>query len=93
MTDAYFIHTGDQLHLLNAGQLELLRGMVARGVSLRTTVRGFSMFPFIRDNDVLTITPGATRLGRLGDVVAFVHPGNGRLAIHRLVAKSSHFEK
>lgn len=86
MSESSFIRSGGELRLSNLGQLELLRGMVARGVPLRTTVRGFSMAPFIRDEDVLTITPLNGRAPRLGEVVAFVQPDTGRLAIHRVIA-------
>ncbi len=82
-----FVLPGGELHLSNPGQLELLRGMVERGVPLRTTVRGSSMSPFIRDEDVLTIAPMHARALRVGEVVAFVQPDTGRLAIHRIIAR------
>jgi ribosomal protein S18 acetylase RimI-like enzyme len=78
---------GRELHLSNLGQLELLRGVVERGVSLRTTVRGFSMAPFVCDRDVLTIAPIGGREPRVGEVIAFVLPGTGRMAVHRVVAR------
>jgi signal peptidase I len=84
----FFTHPGGELHLSNLGQLELLRGMVEHGRTLRTTVRGFSMSPFIRDNDVLTIVPMNTRAPRVGEVVAFTLPNSGQLAIHRIVARA-----
>ena len=83
-----FTRPGGELHLSNLGQLELLRGMVGRGRGLRTTVRGFSMSPFIRDNDVLTIVPMNTQAPRVGEVIALTLPGSGRLAIHRIVARA-----
>lgn len=82
-----FTHPGGELHLSNPGQSELLRAMVERGRSLRTRVRGFSMSPFIRDNDVLTIAPMNGRAPRIGEVVAFVLLDTGRLAIHRIIAR------
>jgi hypothetical protein len=82
-----FTRPGGELHLSNQGQLELLRAMVERGRSLRTRVRGFSMSPFIRDDDVLTIATMNGRAPRIGEVVAFILPDMGRLAIHRIVAR------
>jgi ribosomal protein S18 acetylase RimI-like enzyme len=82
-----FVISGGELPLSNPGQLELLRGMLERGVSLRMTARGFSMTPFIRDNDVLTIAPLNGREPRLGEVLAFTLPDSGRLAVHRLIAR------
>jgi ribosomal protein S18 acetylase RimI-like enzyme len=82
-----FVGTGGELRLSNLGQLELLRGVTERGVPLRTSVRGFSMSPFIRDRDVLTIAPLDSRDPRPGEVIAFTLPGSGRLAVHRVVAR------
>lgn len=80
---------GGELHLSNLGQRELLRGMMERGVPLRTTVRGFSMHPFIRDQDVLTIAPLKNHRLCIGDIVAFIQPDTGRMAVHRVIAKKS----
>ena len=81
---------GQLAHTLprSTGQLELLLGMKERGVPLRTTVRGFSMYPFIKDKDVLTIAPLGDRQLRLGEVVAFRQTETGRLAIHRILKKT-----
>jgi ribosomal protein S18 acetylase RimI-like enzyme len=83
---APFVSHGGELHLSNLGQLSLLQGMAERGASLRTSVRGFSMTPFIQDQDVVTIAPMNGRPPRVGEVVAFSHPDCDRLAIHRVVA-------
>lgn len=82
-----FVHRGGELHLSNLAYLELLRGMVERGIRLRTKVRGFSMSPFIRDGDVVTIAPMDGCVPRIGEVVAFVQPNTGLLAVHRLIAR------
>jgi len=80
-----YVRQGGELCLSSRGQLDLLRAMRERGVSTRTMVRGWSMSPFIRDRDVLTIVPiDSGRLG-VGDIVAFSHPENKRLVIHRII--------
>ena len=81
------VRPGGELHLSNPGQLELLRAMMERCVRLRTSVRGSSMSPFVRDKDVLTIAPMGGRLPRVGEVIAFVLPDTKRLAIHRVIAR------
>ncbi len=81
----YVLH-GGELQLSNIGQMELLRAMNERGVLLRTMVCGFSMYPFIKDQDVLTIAPVTTRQPQVGEVVACTHPAGGRLVIHRIIA-------
>lgn len=83
-----YVTIGGELRLSNPGQLELLRGMAERGVPLRTTVRGYSMTPFVRDGDVVTIVPMAGGEPHIGDVTAVALPGNGRMAVHRVIARS-----
>lgn len=87
-TGSSYVSLGAELCLSNLGQLELLRGMNERGVPLRTMARGFSMHPFIRDQDVLTISPINDRKPRVGDVVAFNRQNTDWLAIHRIVRKT-----
>jgi ribosomal protein S18 acetylase RimI-like enzyme len=84
-----YVTRGSELSLSNPGQLKLLLAMRERSAPLRTAVRGYSMAPFIRDRDVLTIVPTGNQPLRPGDVVAFRHPGNGRLVIHRIIGSST----
>ena len=44
-----------------------------------------SMYPFIRDGDILTL--GRENHFREGDVYAFPHPQTGGLVVHRLVKR------
>ncbi len=44
------------------------------------------MFPFVRDGDMIRVSPLEHPPG-LGDVVAFVHPETGRLVVHRIIAR------
>ena len=81
-----FVAAGGELRLSNPGQLELLRGVAERGAPLRTTVRGFSMTPFVRDGDVVTFEPFGDE-PRVGDVVA-VALSHGRMAVHRVIAQT-----
>jgi hypothetical protein len=79
---------GSELHLSGSGQAELLQAFAEKGAALRTTVHGSSMFPFVRDGDVVVIAPVGARGVKVGDVVAFRHPVRGDLVIHRAVARS-----
>ncbi|MBW1981970.1 MAG: hypothetical protein JRJ12_12200 [Deltaproteobacteria bacterium] len=45
------------------------------------------MSPFIRDGDVITVSPLPRGSLRCGDVLAFVHPATKKLVIHRLVGQ------
>jgi ribosomal protein S18 acetylase RimI-like enzyme len=86
---AKYITYGSELSLSNPGQLALLERMAERGVPLRTSVRGFSMHPFICDRDILIITPVDEYELILGDIVAFTNPDSGRLVIHRIIEKTA----
>jgi len=64
---------------------ELVQATVVKGASFRLKVKGFSMTPFIRDGDILTISPSSTTEITLGTVVAFSHPVNSGLVVHRVI--------
>lgn len=87
--DARFASDAGELRLTDEGQLGLLAAVTGRGAAFRTTVRGGSMSPFVRDGDVVTIEPRAGRIPGVGEVVAFAHPVHGRLVIHRVVARAA----
>jgi hypothetical protein len=76
---------GEALALSGAGLLALMGAAMERGASFRFTARGFSMDPFVRDGDVLTVAAVSARPG-LGRVVAVRAPATGRLVVHRVVA-------
>ena len=62
---------------------ELIRSLLADGMSAEVEVTGSSMWPFIRSGDVITLEPGEPRIG---DVAAVVDPDR-RLLVHRVVAR------
>lgn len=70
---------------------ELLRAVLDKGVPFRFRANGFSMSPFIRDGDVVTVSPLFDVTPHLGDVVAVIQPGTGRLVLHRVVGKKSSY--
>ena len=69
----------------------LLQTILGKGMPVSFTAKGFSMVPFIKDGDVLTVVPLQGTSPGLGDVVAFFHPGTEKLAIHRVVGEKGHF--
>jgi len=73
-----------ELSLSGSAFVTLLRAVLDKGIPFRFRATGFSMSPFIRHSDVLTVSPlpGGPRLG---DVVAFVKQETGGLVIHRVV--------
>ena len=65
-----------------------MRAVLSRGVPFRFRARGCSMHPFVQDADVVTVHPlGKARIGA-GDIVAFTHPGAGKLVVHRVAART-----
>ena len=87
---AFFDKSDSELSLSKEALIELLRAVFGKGLPFRFRAGGSSMHPFIRDGDVITLHPLPENLPRLGDVVAYVQPQNGRLTVHRVVGKTGH---
>ena len=68
-----------------AALAELLRDVMRKGLPFTFRAGGFSMLPFIKDGDDLTLLPLNGVSPGLGDVVAFIHKGTGMPFIHRVV--------
>jgi hypothetical protein len=75
----------DEMSFSGAALVEFLRAVLGKGVPFTFRAKGLSMSPFIRDGDVVTVSPLQDAMPRLGDVLAFVGPGGERLVIHRVV--------
>ncbi len=61
---------------------ELMAAVLEKNVPFRFSASGFSMYPFIKNGDLITLSTGPYRLG---DVVAFINQENGKLTVHRIV--------
>ena len=82
MTGDYVKANQTSQSMPSAAFAELMAAVLDKNAPFRFTAPGFSMSPFIRDGDVITIAPGRLRYG---DVVAFVNPCHGKLTVHRIV--------
>jgi hypothetical protein len=82
-----FVTKAEELPLSGSALLELMRAVLARGTSFRFCARGWSMAPFIRDGDVITVCPFRRARPGVGQVVAFTRPGEGNVVVHRVVAR------
>ncbi len=78
-----------ELSLSGAALAELAEAVLRRGLPFRFQARGWSMAPFIRTEDVISLAPLQGESPRLGDVLAFVHPQSGAFVVHRAVKKIS----
>jgi hypothetical protein len=76
-----------ELPLSGPALLELMRAVLDRDVPFRFRARGWSMAPFIRDGDVISVSPFRGDLPEAGEVVAFVRPDVGNLVVHRVVGR------
>jgi len=52
------------------------------------TVYGNSMFPFIQNGDVITLSPWGKQSPQIGDIVAYEQAGAEKLIIHRLIQEN-----
>jgi hypothetical protein len=75
------------LSLTDSAFQVLLDAVLSRGASLRFRAAGPSMYPFVRDGDIITIARLGGRALGSGEIVAFRHPSSGRLTVHRVVER------
>jgi signal peptidase I len=67
---------------------DLVKDILSQGAECRFQAKGHSMSPFIKDGDVVTISPVLRSSPGIGDVVAFIYEETGKLLIHRVVGKN-----
>jgi signal peptidase I len=67
----------------------LMTDIIGRGKKFRFQTSGSSMSPFIMNDDVVTFCSINSKPIRVGDIVAFLHPINNNLIVHRIIAKNS----
>lgn len=79
--------SGTDLALNGEAFSELLSAVLERGKSLDFRAKGGSMSPFIRDGDIITVSPMQGSSPGAGDIVACRCPNTQRLLIHRIVKK------
>jgi signal peptidase I len=78
---------GSDLPLSGPALVQLLRAVLGKGVPVRFRAKGFSMSPFLKNEDVVTLSPLQSTSPRAGDVIAFVLQGTDKLCVHRVVGK------
>lgn len=84
----FYITKGEELSLSGKDLAGLIQDVIDKGNSFRFKVKGFSMSPFIKDNDVLTISPLVNSVIGFGKAAAFIHPETGKMVVHRVVGKN-----
>ena len=89
MEPAALVRNEGELSLSGAALTELMTAVLAKGKAFRFRARGWSMSPFVKDGDILTVAPLGGRQPRTGEIVAFLHPKTGRVAVHRIVRSAA----
>jgi hypothetical protein len=82
-----FVVKAQELPLSGPALLELMRAVLVRGLPFRFRARGWSMAPFIRDGDVITVSPFRRARPGIGEVVAFTRPGTENVVVHRVLSR------
>jgi hypothetical protein len=67
--------------------IDLIKEVINKTLPFRLKVTGFSMFPFIRNGDVITISPLPFSPPKIGDILAFTVSHGRKLFIHRVIGK------
>jgi len=80
-----FIKKHENLPLSGQALIDLLQAVLNKGVPFRFMAKGFSMSPFIKDDDIITVSPLSADSLRYGQMVAFRHPETKKLSIHRII--------
>jgi len=80
-----FIKPHEELILSAHALGELLQAFMDRGLPLRFRVKGYSMAPFIKDGDVIIVSPLKTTSLRTGHIVAYSDPETKKVRVHRVI--------
>ena len=65
--------------------VSLAKESLQKKIPLRFKAKGNSMFPFIKPNDIITISPLQKNILGLGTVVAITKNNSERLFLHRII--------
>ena len=74
-----------ELSLATADLTGFLRDVLQKGADFRFRASGCSMSPFIKDGDVITISPSRSTDLHVGDIAAFTEAPDDRLIVHRII--------
>jgi hypothetical protein len=85
----YFARTGNELSLSGAAAAKLLKAVIEKGKPFKFKAGGWSMSPFIRDKDIITLSPSLTDFPQKGDVVGVIDPVTEKLLVHRIVGMNN----
>ena len=66
----------------------LIEALAEKGKNIRLKARGLSMFPAIRDGDIIIVAPLIDYQPETGDIVVCINTADQKIVIHRIILKS-----
>lgn len=81
----------DSLSLSGDALIELIKAVHEKNLPFRFRAEGCSMSPFVKNGDIITISPLSKSSVGHGDIVAFVHPRTATPFVHRIIKKEDGF--
>jgi signal peptidase I len=82
-----FSKKGGDLPISDETLQKLMQDVLAKGAAFQFRAKGWSMTPFVKDGDVITIAPITKEKPAVGKVVAFIKPSFNHLVVHRVIGK------
>lgn len=87
MTRSY-VYRHQEVNLIgNEDLINLMTSVFQKGGTFRFCAGGVSMWPFIRNGDIITLIPATQRSIENGDILAYKSSHNNKLTVHRMIAK------
>lgn len=78
----------DEILISSPDLTVIMSSILAKGNQVRLRAKGWSMGPFIRNHDIVTIAPLTQKRIKLGEIVAFKNQSgdkNVRVSLHRVL--------
>ena len=82
-----FVETKVEMTVSGSVMGDMLKTVLHQRLSFRFRAAGTSMSPFIKNGDVLTISPLGNTPPTFGGVIACIHPHTKKTVVHRLVGR------
>ena len=79
----------EEKRLSSQAVIDLLNAVLNKEADFRFKASGVSMYPTIRNGDIITISSLKGLKLKPGDIVAFRHPTGEKLAVHRIISIGS----
>ena len=64
-----------------------MREVLAKGATFQFCATGWSMTPFIKDGDLISVAPLTNERVAIGSIVAYIQPATGHLIVHRVIGR------